>query len=179
MFLIFSCDEVNKNFLIGVASDQKAVDIATWMAATNPGNRIITGLPIISFSSELAAVRDDQSAIWRIGSLHLSAQAKTRWTWGLNPSRMPPTPINVTRTYKMGLCRGPSYVCRGIAAGGLPLLDLLSPTLAGEFLLAEAQLVCIVPVQLPEGGNKNEVVRDTKRPREDPSAPGPCKERKM
>ena len=80
MFLIFSCDEANKNFLIGVASDQKAVDIATWMAAINPWNRIITGIPIISFSSELAAVRDDQSAIWRIGSLHLSAQAKTRWT---------------------------------------------------------------------------------------------------
>ena len=66
-----------------------------------------------------------------------------------------------------------------LAAGGLPLVDLLSPTLAGEFLVAEAQLICIVPVQLPEAGNKNDMARENKRPREDSPAPGPSKERKM
>ena len=85
MFLVFGNDTEQANFLIGVVTGQKAVDIATWMAASPSGNMIISGIPIISFSSEVAENRNDQTSIWRIGSLHLQTDIESKWTWAQVP----------------------------------------------------------------------------------------------
>ena len=178
MFLVFGKDTEQDNFLIGVVTGQKAETVAAWMLSNPSGNRIITGIPIISFNSEVADSRDDQTAIWRIGSLHMITETERKWTWGPNPCRLPPRLQQVKRSYKMGLARGSAYFCRGMAAGGFPLLSTLSATPAGTYFLADAHVVNIVPVPVNTPGNTNIVARE-KRGRSPSPPPGPSKERRL
>ena len=178
MYLVFSKDSEQDNFLIGVISGQKAEAVAAWLVANPSGNKIITGVPIISFSSEVSNNRDDQTAIWRIGSLHLITETESKWTWGPTASRLPPRLQRVKRSYKLGMARGSAYFCRGMATGGFPLLTTLSATPGGTYYMADAHMVCIVPVPVNTPGNTNIVARE-KRGRSPSPPPGPSKERRI
>lgn len=172
MFLAFASDATSGNFLIGVITGPKAVDIAAWMNDPNPANMLLSGIPIISFNSTVASLRNDQTAIWRIGTIHLTSTPTMKWMWNTSASRMPPMFQGITRSYQLGLCRSPAYVCRGVASGGFPLLDLLAPAMIGSFMITSCQLVNIVPVDLPGAiqfnhNNNDARINKDKRPRKD------------